>query len=70
MRGESIISVRMPYIPDLICFGSVVIDTKTIERIIDHEIGQMLNYLKFTEHRVGLLINFKNSKLEWKRVVR
>jgi GxxExxY protein len=34
------------YIPDLIAFGKVIIDTKVIERITDHEIGQMLNYLK------------------------
>ncbi len=58
------------YIPDLICFDAVVVDTKTIENIGDHEIGKMLNYLKVTDLRVGLLINFKHAKLEWKRVVR
>ena len=58
------------YIPDLICFGSVVVDTKTIEEITHHEIGKMLNYLKVTKLNVGLLINFKHAKLEFKRVVR
>ena len=58
------------YIPDLICFEKVVVDTKTIEKITDHEIGQMLNYLKITGHQLGLLINFKHAKLEWKRVAR
>ena len=58
------------YIPDLICFDSVVVDTKTIEKIGDHEIGKMLNYLKITGLHVGLIINFKNAKLEWKRVAR
>ncbi|GAA5504984.1 GxxExxY protein [Novipirellula caenicola] len=58
------------YIPDLICFGAVVVDTKTIEEITHHEIGKMLNYLKVTNLRVGLLINFKHAKLEFKRVVR
>ena len=57
------------YIPDLICFQKVIVDAKTIERISDQEIGQMLNYLKVTGHQVGLLINFKHPKLEWKRVV-
>ena len=57
------------YIPDLICFDEVVVDTKTIENITDHEIGQMLNYLKITQKKVGMLINFKHAKLEWKRVV-
>ena len=57
------------YVPDLICFEQVIVDTKTVERISDHEIGQMLNYLKVTGLQVGLLINFKQAKLEWKRVV-
>ena len=45
-------------------------DTKTIEAITDHEVGKMLNYLKVTGLRVGLIIDFKHAKLEWKRVVR
>ena len=58
------------YVPDLICFDQVVVDEKTIEEITDHEIGKMLNYLKVTNLQVGLLINFKHPKLEFKRVVR
>ena len=57
------------YIPDLIVEKKVVVDTKVIERIGDHEVGQMLNYLKVTGLKVGLIINFKKSRLEWKRVV-
>ena len=57
------------YVPDLICFNTVVVDTKTIEEITDHEIGKMLNYLKVTRKEVGLIINFKHATLEWKRVV-
>jgi len=56
------------FVPDLIGFGKVVIDTKTILRITDHEIGQMLNYLRVTGLRVGLILNFKYSKLEFRRV--
>jgi GxxExxY protein len=57
------------YIPDLIAFEQIVVDTKTVEKIGDHEIGQMLNYLRITGLRVGLLLNFKHVKLEWRRVV-
>lgn len=57
------------YIPDLIAFEKIIVDTKVIDRITDHEIGQMLNYLKITGLKVGLIINFKRAKLEWKRVV-
>ncbi len=57
------------YIPDLIVFEMVIVDAKVIERITDHEIGQMLNYLRITGLPVGLILNFKNSKLEFRRVV-
>lgn len=57
------------YVPDLIAFGFVVVDTKVIERIADHDLGQMLNYLKITGHPVGLILNFKRGHLEWKRVL-
>ncbi len=57
------------YVPDLIVFDFVVVDTKVIERITDHEVGQMLNYLKITGHPVGLILNFKRGRLEWKRIL-
>jgi GxxExxY protein len=57
------------YIPDLIVDGSVIVDTKVIDAITDHEMGQMINYLKITGLKVGLIINFKRARLEWTRVV-
>ena len=57
------------YIPDLIVEDRVVVDTKAIDAIGNVEIGKMLNYLHVTGLKVGLLINLKKSKLEWKRVV-
>lgn len=55
------------FIPDLIAFNTVV-DTKVIDRITDHERGLMLNYLRITSLRVGVVLNFKHSKLEWQRI--
>jgi GxxExxY protein len=57
------------FAPDLIAFGSVVVDTKVIDRITDPERGQLLNYLRVTKLRVGLILNFKNARLEFERVV-
>ena len=57
------------YIPDLICFEQIILDTKTIKEITDRVIGKMLNYLRITKLKVGLIVNFKKPKLEWKRVV-
>ena len=56
------------YIPDLIVYGCVVVDAKVVEEIADHELGQMLNYLRITKLRVGMILNFKRARLEWKRV--
>ena len=57
------------YIPDLIVFDKIIVDTKVITKISEHEVGQMMNYLKITGLKLGYIINFKNPKLEWKRIV-
>jgi len=57
------------FIPDLIAFDGVVVDSKVIERITDHERGLMLNYLRSTKLRIGVIVNFKRAKLEWERIV-
>ena len=57
------------FIPDLIAFGMVIVDAKVIDRITDYERGQMMNYLRITKLRVGLIVNFKHARLEWERIV-
>jgi GxxExxY protein len=57
------------YVPDLIAFVAVVVDTKVIDAITDHERGQMLNYLRISGLKVGVILNFKPAKLEWERIV-
>jgi GxxExxY protein len=57
------------FIPDLVAYDKVIVDTKVIPRITDHEIGQMLNYLRVTGLPLGLILNFKHSRLEFRRVV-
>jgi|SRR5882724_10653392 len=57
------------FVPDLIAFDALVVDTKVIERITDHERGLMLNYLRITKLRVGVILNFKHRKLEWERMI-
>jgi GxxExxY protein len=64
-RGEQV----GEFIPDLIAFSSVIVDTKVIDRITDLERGQILNYLRITKLRVGLILNFKKPKLEFERIV-
>ena len=58
------------YVADLILFGQIIAELKTCERLSGREEAQLLNYLKATGMRVGLLFNFGSAvKLEWKRYV-
>ena len=57
------------FIPDLITHDAIVVDTKVIDQITDHERGKMINYLRTTKLRVGVILNFKHAKLEWERIV-
>ncbi|MFZ3375884.1 MAG: GxxExxY protein [Chthoniobacterales bacterium] len=57
------------FVPDLIAFDYVIVDTKVTDRITDHERGLMLNYLRIANLRVGVILNFKRAKLEWERIV-
>lgn len=54
------------FIPDPIACDSVVVDSKMIDRITDHERGLMLNYLRITKL---VILNFKHAKVGWERVV-
>jgi GxxExxY protein len=50
------------YIPDLIAYDKIIIEIKTIETITNNERGQVINYLKLTGLKLGLILNFKKSK--------
>jgi len=64
------IELKKEYIPDFVCFGKIIAEIKALERLTNIEIAQLINYLKATKLRVGLLINFGSSgRLEWKRFV-
>ena len=56
------------FVPDLIVFDALVVDAKVIDKITDHERGLILNYLRITGLRVGVILNFKHRKLEWERI--
>jgi GxxExxY protein len=56
-------------IPDVIVDGKVIVDPKVVSAFNDTHLAQMLGYLNITGLQVALLLNFKESKLTWKRVV-
>ena len=64
------IRLEKKYFPDFICYDKVVVELKVVPYISNIEVAQLLNYLKITRNRLGLLINFGAERtLEWKRYV-
>lgn len=57
-------------VPDLIVDGKVIADPKVVSAFNDTHVAQMLGYLNITGLEVALLLNFRESTLTWKRVVR
>ena len=57
------------YQPDFICFDEVIIEIKALDKLTGNEKAQIINYLKATGFKVGLLINFGARSLEYERFV-
>lgn len=57
------------FYPDLLVEDRLIIELKAVKSLMSEHEAQVINYLKATGLKVGLLMNFGKSKLEWKRLV-
>jgi GxxExxY protein len=57
------------YRADFICFEDILVETKALSGLTSADHAQVINYLKATRHRRGLLFNFGATSLETKRLV-
>lgn len=55
---------------DFICFGKIIIETKALNNLTSDHQGQVLNYLKATRLKLGLLMNFGEPSLKVKRIIK
>jgi GxxExxY protein len=62
--------LKKEYVAEVICYGQIIIELKAMDRLTGKEESQILNYLKATGLKVGLLVNFgSHGKLEWRKYV-
>ena len=54
-KGEPLIQI---YKPDFVCYGKIVVELKAVKAIAPKHEAQLLNYLKATGMKLGLLVNF------------
>mgnify|MGYP000296991627 CR=1 FL=1 len=58
------------YRADFFCFDKIIVEIKAVSSVPKDTTAQILNYLKGTKCRVGVLLNFGQPKLEFKRYIR
>ena len=56
------------YKADLVCYGNIVVELKSVEKLKAEHTAQLLNYLKATGMPMGILINFGEKPLRYKIV--
>jgi GxxExxY protein len=61
--------LQCKYFADFVCFGEIIVEIKALARLGGIERAQVINYLKATGFRRGLLINFGAASLEFERIV-
>ncbi len=73
---EAVIRVHYKGVPldavfraDLICFGELLVELKALSRLTPQAESQLLHYLKASQLKKGLLLNFGGPSLQFKRFV-
>jgi GxxExxY protein len=66
-KGQALNSV---YVPDFICFDSVIVEIKSVKELANEHRAQVHNYLRATGMKLGLLVNFgQHPKLQYERII-
>jgi len=52
--------IKKTYIPDLWCYGKIIVELKAVKKLNDEHRAQLFNYLLMTKSPIGLLVNFGN----------
>ena len=58
------------FVADIMVEDKIILELKSVERIVNTHRSQVLNYLKATGIKLGILVNFGKEKLEHERFVR
>ena len=57
------------YTADYVCYDNIILELKALSELTNTNDAQVLNYLKTTNYKVGLLINFGTKSLQHKRLI-
>jgi len=57
------------YLDDLVVDNNIIIEVKSAKALSNEHVAQLLNYLHISGCRLGYLVNFRNTRVEFKRLV-
>ena len=63
-RGEL---MEATYRVDFLCFCNVIVECKAVKKITSEHRAQLFNYMRLTQSRAGVLVNFAKSYVEIER---
>lgn len=63
------IKLEKQYKADFVCYDDIILEIKSVSFLHENFTKQTLNYLKATEKKLGLLINFGEKSLKYKRII-
>ena len=61
--------LKHSFFADLVVFDSIILEVKCVKSLLDEHVSQVINYLRASDKKLGLLINFGRDNLEYKRLV-
>ena len=70
MAGTTEYTERQTYRVDVVCFDKIILELKAVKQLLPEHSAQLLNYLKATNMKLGMLVNFCGPNgVEAKRIV-
>lgn len=54
---------------DFVVFEKIILEVKSVSQISDEHLARTINYLKVSNNKLALLVNFNKASLEFKRIV-
>jgi GxxExxY protein len=63
------VKLKKKFYADFFCYDEIIVETKACSGLIEEHISQVLNYLNTNNYKLGLLFNFGEKSLKYKRVI-
>ena len=63
------VKLSKKYYSDFVCYDKIIIELKALNKLASEHQSQVLNYLKATNYKLGILVNFGEASLKYKRLV-